>query len=77
MRNTAIFLAEQWQKTEDILYTAFAMPPEQAVDYIVNNYPQVQGMRNQAQLRRLAALSCVTGEIPKEIAAALAEQGGT
>lgn len=67
MRNTAIFLADTWAKTQDVIYKALSMPPKEGMEYLIGNYPQVQGMRNQMRLRQLAALAFNSSEIEGEI----------
>ena len=71
LRNTAIFMADTWAKTQDVIYKALSMPPHEGMEYLITNYPQIQGMRNQMQLRRLAALAFDSSAIQGEIAASL------
>lgn len=71
MRNTAIFLADTWAKTQDVIYKALSMPPKDGMEYLISNYPQVQGVRNQMRLRQIAALSFNSSEIESEILANL------
>jgi hypothetical protein len=67
MKNTAIFMADTWAKTQDVIYKALSMPPKDGMEYLISNYPQIQGMRNQMRLRQLAALAFNSSEIEREI----------
>ena len=74
MKNTAIFLAKTWAQTQDVVYHCFSLPPDECKEYLINNYPQMQGMRNNINLRRLGELPFDTSGITTEIAAALDDQ---
>lgn len=71
MKNTAIFLAETWLKTQAVVHKAFDISAKQnssvAIEYLMNNYPIIQGMGNQMRLKLIAEMHCDSTKIQSEV----------
>ena len=71
MKNAVIFLAETWLKSQDVVHKTFEISarqsPAAAIEYLMNNYPVIQGTGNQLRLKLISKMSCDNTKIQAEV----------
>lgn len=56
-RHLVRFLAQLWTECDDKRYEAIQLPPEQVNDFLVMQWPVLQGTRNQLNIKAIGSQS--------------------
>ncbi|SER37769.1 MULTISPECIES: hypothetical protein [Pseudomonas] len=70
--NLVRFLAKLYCELDTLRYKTMAMPEGEIVDFMINNWPVVQGTANQIRLMRLSEMPYDSSKLAAAVEAALA-----